>query len=317
MNVKDLGLTYVSMYHYVRPIINSYYNKIKGLELVSFKQQLDFFINNDFEFIDSYKILDKRLAGKDVLLTFDDGYIDHYRYVYPILKENGIRGVFSIPGKIIREKKVLDVNKIHFILACADSNKVLDSLKSELNYYRGVEFDYPSNDDLFEQWGKPNQFDTAEVIFIKRILQIALPEQLRNIIVNKLFCEYVTDNEEQFVNELYMNYEQIKEMKKNGMEIAYHGYDHVWLNYLNSMQIRTDVEKALDVFDGIIADNWGVAYPYGGYSEELIVELKKHGAKYGFTTNFDVYNQSKYDLFHIPRLDTNFFPPVSEKYLGY
>lgn len=99
-------------------------------------------------------------------------------------------------------------------MASADSCKVLESLNSELDYYRGIEFGYTSNDELFEQWGKPNHFDTAEVIFIKRILQVALPERLRNIIVNKLFCEYVTDNEEQFVDELYMNYEQIKEMKK-------------------------------------------------------------------------------------------------------
>lgn len=29
------------------------------------------------------------------ILTFDDGYIDHYEVVYPILKEAGVQGVFS------------------------------------------------------------------------------------------------------------------------------------------------------------------------------------------------------------------------------
>src|SRR5215472_3148826 len=34
---------------------------------------------------------------KTFLLTFDDGTIDHYEIAWPILKSNGIRGVFFVP----------------------------------------------------------------------------------------------------------------------------------------------------------------------------------------------------------------------------
>lgn len=42
------------------------------------------------------------LPDNAVLLTFDDGYIDHYTNVFPILNENGIQGSFFIPGKTFR-----------------------------------------------------------------------------------------------------------------------------------------------------------------------------------------------------------------------
>ena len=60
-----------------------------------------------------------------------------------------------------------------------------------MDFYRGSEFSYPSNDELFKQYAKDERFDTKEVIFIKRILQAALPETLRNIIASELFAKYL------------------------------------------------------------------------------------------------------------------------------
>ena len=79
------------MYHYVREIKKSKYPNIKGLEFADFKRQIDFFIknfdvlnNDDFiEIIKKGKIPKK----KSVLLTFDDGYNDHWKFVYPYLKK--------------------------------------------------------------------------------------------------------------------------------------------------------------------------------------------------------------------------------------
>ena len=50
-----------------------------------------------------------------LLLSFDDGYIDHYKYVVPTLVKNKIKGCFYPPINIFKGK-LLNVNKIHFIL---------------------------------------------------------------------------------------------------------------------------------------------------------------------------------------------------------
>ncbi len=39
------------------------------------------------------------LPEKPVMLTFDDGYYNNYLYAYPLLKENGMKAVFSPVGK--------------------------------------------------------------------------------------------------------------------------------------------------------------------------------------------------------------------------
>ena len=46
------------------------------------------------------------LPSKATVLTFDDGYIDHYNYVLPILDQYNLQGSFYIPVKTIEENKV-------------------------------------------------------------------------------------------------------------------------------------------------------------------------------------------------------------------
>ena len=110
----------IVMYHYVRPLKKSKYPRLKALELKEFYNQIDFFKKNsniiseqDFNLIIEEKKIPKKPS---ILLTFDDGYKDHYNYVFPYLIKNKISGSFYPPQKTIENKMVLDVNKIHFIL---------------------------------------------------------------------------------------------------------------------------------------------------------------------------------------------------------
>lgn len=308
---------YVIMYHYVRELQKSRYPRIKGLDLSYFKKQLEFFIAAGFSFVTMDDVVHNAgLSDKSVLLTFDDGYIDHYMNVFPILDSYGISGVFSMPGKILRERKVLDVNKIHFVLASSDIITIKDKLLQQMDYYRGVEFVYPSNEDLYEKLAVANRFDDKDTIFVKRALQVELPERLRNIISDQLFKEFVTDNEANFVSELYMNMDQIKTMRRHGMTFGIHGYDHYWMNRLSEDALRRDLADALDVFDEVIdSSDWTNCYPYGAYNDDVIRVSQSTGATSGLTTEVARYIPMRGgSLYEIPRLDTNDFPPQSEHY---
>lgn len=312
---------YVVMYHYVRNLKSSRYPEIKGLDMALFKQQIDF-MKQHFQFVSMDEVLSLKQAEElkkdSVLLTFDDGYIDHYTNVFPILKANNIQGVFSMPGKIIREKKVLDVNKIHFVLASASIDKIKALVMKRLDYYRGKEFDIPSNAELYEKLAVANRFDNKDTIFVKRLLQVELPEQLRNIMTEELFREFIDLSEEAFVDELYLNMDQVKLMKQQGMCFGLHGYDHYWMNRLETDKLRQDVEAALDVFDRVIDGNsWTCCYPYGSYSDSVIEQIKTMGAVAGLATDVNIYVPEKDDIFKIPRFDTNDMPPKSENYLNY
>lgn len=312
---------YVVMYHYVRDLKNNRYPNIKGLDYSLFKEQIDFF-NNNFNVVTMEHIMEafegkSILPDKALLLTFDDGYIDHYSNVFPVLNEYGMQGSFFVSGKTFMENKLLDVNKIHFILASTEINILLRDLYQNLDYYRGREFDYPSNEELFHEYAIANRFDTKEVIFFKRILQTVLPEKLRNQISSEIFKDRIGISEDVFARELYMNYDQIKCMKKSGMFIGLHGYDHYWLNKLDEDIMIEDIEKALGCMQEFIDINsWVINYPYGSYSESVVDYVSKKGCKLGLTTDVLIAD-TNCNRYLIPRLDTNDFPPKSKNYIRF
>ena len=308
---------YIVMYHYIRDLANSRYPGIKGLDTCYFREQIEF-LDNHFKIICIEDLFNHipNFSGKDfVLLTFDDGYIDHYTGVFPILAQKGLSGFFAMPGKIIKENKVLNVNKIHFLLASIEMERLKSKVFCLLDNYRGKEFEIPGNDELYAELAVANRFDNKDVIFVKRLLQNKLDEYLRNLIVDSLFREFIPVSETVFSKELYMSMDQIKLMKKYGMYFGVHGYDHYWLGLLDKEKMQADITNALDVFDEVIdRNNWIMCYPYGSYNAETLTFLAESGCSFGFTTNVAVAKLPTDRGLELPRLDANDFPPKSENY---
>lgn len=306
----------VVMYHYVRDLKNSRYPGIKGLSLEKFKGQIEY-LHTHYHIVRVEDVIASYDGGRQLpedamLLTFDDGYVDHFTNVFPILDRYGIQGSFYIPAKTFAENKLLDVNKIHFILASADIDRLLPDLLERMDHYRGAEFDFPSNEELFETFAVANRFDPKEVIFVKRILQNGLPERLRHIISSELFERYVGIPEDKFARELYMNEEQVACLKRHGMYIGVHGYDHYWLGKLTKAEMEQDLTKALTAMDPFIDRNsWAMNYPYGSegaYNEDVLAFLRANGCRVGFTTKAETADLNVCDRLLIPRYDTNDFP---------
>lgn len=316
------NILYISMYHYVRDLKHSRYTKIKGLEKELFREQLTFFRQN-FNVVTMEQVIDAverkiELPERALLLTFDDGYADNYTVVLPMLEEFGMQGSFFISGKTFTTHQLLDVNKIHYILASANINDLLEDLKKEMDYYRGQEFDYAPTDELFHTYAVEDRFDLKEIIFVKRMLQTVLPERLRNIISSDLFEKYVGVSEEQLAYELYMTEDQIRLLKRHGMFIGVHGYDHYWLGNLSTEQMKKDIDKGLEVLDEFIdCKHWVMNYPYGSYNREVVKYVSDRGACVGLTTDVRVADINADYKLELPRLDCNDFPPKSNNYQNY
>lgn len=295
-----MGKLYIAMYHYTRDLKHSRYPEIKGLDKELFKNQIEF-MKNSFNVVTMEQVLENiqgegmhGLPENALLLTFDDGYADNYTVAYPILEEYGLQGSFFIPGKTFATHQLLDVNKIHYILASADIYKLVDDLKKQMDYYRGSEYQYASTDELFHDYAVANRFDIKETIFVKRMLQTVLPEKLRNTISSNLFEKYVGVTEEQLAYELYMTEEQIRTIKRHGMFIGIHGYDHYWLGNLPEDKMKQDILMALDTLDEFIdRKQWVMNYPYGSYNQEVIRYIRQQGACIGLTTDVRVAELGK------------------------
>lgn len=313
---------YISMYHYTRDLKHSRYPEIKGLDVHLFREQIAFMKSN-FNIVTMEQVLEaistkEKLPEKALLLTFDDGYADNYTVAMPVLEEYGVQGSFFIPGKTFTTHQLLDVNKIHYVLASANIYNLVEVLKREMDYYRGQEFQYASTEELFAKYAVASRFDIKETVFVKQILQTVLPEKLRNIISSKLFAKYVGVTEEQLAYELYMSEEQIRTMKRHGMFIGIHGYDHYWLGNLSVEQMENDISLALDALDEFVdRKQWVMNYPYGNYNKDVLAYISKQGACLGLTTEVRLADIDKDNPLELPRLDCNDFPPKSDNYLKY
>ena len=188
----------IIMYHYVRDLKHSRYLEIKGLDIDLFKEQIAY-IKKHYNVISAYDLMDiiesdSGLPPKALLLTFDDAYIDHFTQVFPILDEQKLPGLFFPPAKSVLEHQVLDVNKIHFILASVpNKNDLVNEIYRYLDENRSP-YELETNEYYWKNLGTQSRFDTAEVVFIKRILQRELPKSLRKIITDGLFRKYVTND---------------------------------------------------------------------------------------------------------------------------
>src|ERR1035437_4928176 len=185
----------IVMYHYVRDLKNSRYPEIKGLDINLFKGQLDY-LEKHYNFVTMEQLADamdsnQSLPEKAVLLSFDDAYSDHFNVVFPILDQKGIQGSFFPSVKAVTEHVVLDVNKIHFILSSViDKTKIIFKIYQLLDKYR-KEYNLESNEYYFDKLAHSNRFDPKEIIFIKRLLQTELKENLRKILCDELFADFV------------------------------------------------------------------------------------------------------------------------------
>jgi peptidoglycan/xylan/chitin deacetylase (PgdA/CDA1 family) len=302
------------MYHFVRDLAASRYPEIKGLTTDGFRGQVSF-IRQHFTPVGVDEVLsaldgNRHLPPRAILLTFDDGYRDHYNNVLPVLLESGMSGCFFPPAKAITEHEVLDVNKIHFVLAAEpDKARVLASLFGMVDAARS-EFELRPREDYERELAHPGRFDPADVILIKRLLQRDLPEALRGRITDELFREYVTDDERAFSRELYMSVDDLWDLRARGMWIGSHGYDHYWLDSLDDESQEREVVSSMDFLRalGCDMDRWVVGYPYGAYDERLLDLLRRNGCRAGFTTEVRTADLDADDRLTIPRLDTNDLP---------
>lgn len=305
----------IVMYHFVRDLAGSRYPAIKGLDSRAFQGQLDY-IGRHYNVVTMEDVIaairgsGPTLPPRALLLTFDDGYADHFQTVFPLLDRLGFQGSFYPPARAILERKVLDVNKIHFLLAVTDDVRLLvRALDEEIETARH-EYGLRPLSWYHERFARPNRWDPAEVIYIKRVLQHALPEALRVSITDRLFHQFVTDDETAFANELYVTAEQLSCMRRNGMHIGSHSYDHYWLNTLDPVDQESQVTKSMGFLEvlGCDMDNWTMCYPYGAFDSSLKDILASSGCALGLTTEVAIADLDTSDRFELARIDTNDLP---------
>ena len=93
----------ILMYHYVSPIPEDADDIRLDLTIEPdvFAAHMQYLVDAGYTTISLYELYEALTFGttlpeKPVILTFDDGYIDHYEYVFPVLHRFGLMGTFFV-----------------------------------------------------------------------------------------------------------------------------------------------------------------------------------------------------------------------------
>jgi peptidoglycan/xylan/chitin deacetylase (PgdA/CDA1 family) len=305
------------MYHHVRNFEHTRFPAFKGLTVDQFKEQLDY-LQRYYVIVAPTDVIAAAngrrgdLPRNAALLTFDEGYIDHYTNVFPILMERKLSAMFFPTVRGVRERRLVDIDKIHFIIACADDPRSLErELIEALGDFnnRGI----ANVEDYKARFSRSTRWDPPEVTFVKQMLQWVLPKDVREAILTRMLEHFVGIDEDILVHDLYLNTDQLKVMMACGMFVGSHSTTHPWLNTLDSEEQAAEIDTSLTFLSelGVPLENWVMCYPSGTQDENLLRLLRERNCALGLTSEAKIADLEQHDPLLLPRLDTNDLPKMA------
>jgi peptidoglycan/xylan/chitin deacetylase (PgdA/CDA1 family) len=307
----------IVMYHYVRRVAASRFPRLAALELDAFRGQLDF-IRRHYKPMSIFDVVSAASRGVEVpagsmVLTFDDGYAEHYREVFPLLRQAGIPAAFFPAASSLIERRLLDVNKIQFILAAVDTPDVLvAAIEAAVEDATSRTDVRPLSEYRAHGW-KAVRFDSPAASYVKYMLQGALPEDVRTRLLDELFAKFVSSDQHAFAEELYMTVDQAREMREAAMTIGAHGDRHVTLTSLSRDGQAQEIDGALRVLDAVGAKRSGFAFSYakGGYNDDSLTLLRDRACAIAVTNRPGNATVGPDTLLTLPRFDAKHLPTDS------
>lgn len=306
------SLVTIVMYHFVRPI-DARFPRLAALNLPAFSEQLRY-LRRHHSIVRLQDVVaaaegDSPLPPRPAVLTFDDGYVDHYTHVFPLLAEANISGTFFPVRAALLDRMVLDANKIQLVIAgTPDTDALVAEIDTTVAASRHAAL--RSVPEYRAQWWVASRFDTPAVTYVKRMLQHALPAAVRRPLIDSLFRRFVSADEAGFAASLYFTVEQAREMRAAGMEFGGHGDRHLALTTMGRDGQAVEIDGALSALDaiGVPKDRFPFSYVKGDFNATSIELLRERGCAIAVTTRVDLARPIATDLLTLPRLDTNDLP---------
>jgi len=211
------------------------------------------------------------LPNNPVLVTFDDGYRDNYETALPILMRAGVKATFFIATDYIEQRRVFWWDRVNYL--------VKSSALGEITMR-----------DLTLPIANTSQRRAA----IRTLLDLVKPmpagelERFLGELATATDVRWTDDLERRFADQLLMTWDQIRELRRAGMDVQSHAPAQL-------AGSRRTLEAQLD--EPICA----VSYPVGDLIEDRAA-MQSAGYKVGFTNATGCQPLSELDPFNVHRI---------------
>jgi len=230
-------------------------------------------------------------------VTFDDGYIDCYKLVKPVLDDLGIRGIFFIPVEMIESRRLGWWDVAAFLLKNAKR--------------RSIRID----DQFFDLKGD-------FVLSFRKILnlfKLERAERTEALLANLAdACGIAPPMKDEQSAEL-MTWDQVRELQKGGHAIGSHAMSHRVLATLDPFVQKREIVDSRRELQAIIGSSISsFAYPVGGpqhFNADSLKFVREAGYEQAFTFNTGIASLPVIDRYRIPRESASSFAVLKAKVL--
>ncbi len=215
-----------------------------------------------------------RLTEPQVLITFDDGYIDNYQLAYPVLRRHGVQGVFFLPTGFAGTNRVPWWDEIAYIV------KHSRHTRFRLEYPQAEEFDLEAD---------------GNARCIIRILRLYKQPAMRDPgrFVEQLESACDSHRPGNGAQRCFLDWNEAREMQQGGMAFGSHTHTHEILSKLPAQGQLEELRLSREILEKELGRNIDtLAYPVGArdtFSADTVEALRaaKYRAAFSFYTGFN------------------------------
>lgn len=211
----------------------------------------------------------KSLPSRPVIVTFDDGHEDNYRYAFPVLKTLGIPATIFLSTEYIGSTTTFWFDRLAYLLFNAPTNRLtIQDLGLELLL------------------GDISSRRRAVAILLQHLKHVPNRQRLeaQRKIEQAISLEiHPTD----LHKSLPLNWAQIREMRDSGIEFGSHSVSHPILTKLDDAELMAELTDSKSTIEQEIGCKiCALAYPVGGnhaFDDRVIAAAKAAGYKLGIS----------------------------------
>lgn len=294
----------VVMYHYVRPAPAPGESALVATSPDAFERQLDR-LSAGREVITPDRYLDflagrGRLPGRCALLTFDDGVIDHYRHVFPVLQRRGWSGAFFVQTDPVENQRMEAAHMNHLLMGGLELDELIAEFEAALAQRAPGRrlSDFVNHDEAMSLY----HYETESRALYKYAIAFGLPFELRDEVLTELFHRRWGDPG-LWAQRFYLSWRQLAEMQAAGMHIGGHSHGHDAYSRLPLGRLDEDVRRCWDILTSRLGRRRrAFAYPFGRYDVEVVEAVRAAGFAAAFTTH-DALNIGSVPRYEVARTD--------------
>ena len=250
----------------------------------NFEEQIKYLAKNyhiiSFNELYSYCNEEEKIPENCILITFDDGYKDNYSVAYPILKKYNLKATIALTTGHIGSQELFWWDKIAY-------------------YINKTEVSHISTKDL----GKISLKNKEKAIRNIQEKLKNIDNHTKNKILNEIEKKSGLSKPE--IEDLFLSWEEIKEMSKNDITFAAHTVTHPIITRLSLSEAKKEIIDSKQEIEYRINEKVNVfVYPNGNQrdmSKEIDDFLKKTGFIFSLSTQYGA-NTLKPGLFRLRRV---------------